>query len=65
MTEFAQSQVTLGEVIRKLDSIEVSVNSILKDHESRLRSLERWMYAVPPTLVLAGGSVIATILKGN
>jgi len=33
-----------------------------KDFEQRLRRLERWAYAIPPTLVLAALSVVATIV---
>lgn len=32
-------------------------DEIHKDHESRLRMLERWRYALPMTLLLAIGSV--------
>lgn len=56
--------IGLGEIVRKLDAIEQSVNGILKDHETRLRSLEKWMYAVPPTLAIALASIVTAVLKG-
>lgn len=56
--------ITLGEIGRKIDSLDSSIKKVLDDHESRLRSIERWMYAVPPTLLIAVASVVASILKG-
>lgn len=57
-------QITLGEIGRKIDSLDSSVKKVLDDHESRLRSIEKWMYAVPPTLLIAIASVVASIMKG-
>lgn len=33
------------------------------DHENRLRSLERWRYGIPPAILGAIASVIATFWK--
>lgn len=57
-------QVTLGEIGRKIDDLGSRIDKVLDDHETRLRSVEKWMYAVPPTLLIAAGSVVASILKG-
>lgn len=57
------SDVTLAEIGRKLDGLDAKVSKMLDDHEQRLRKVERWIYSVPPTLVLAMGSIIAAILK--
>jgi len=32
------------------------------DHEERLRQLERWRYAVPSSVIIAIGSIIANLL---
>lgn len=59
----ASNEVTLAEVVRKLDAIHDDIKDALRDHEQRLRSVERWVYAIPPTLILAGGSIIAAVIK--
>lgn len=57
--------VTLADVyaeVRKLtDQVQgmAPQGSVLADHEARLRSVERWKYAVPPSLI---SSVIALII---
>jgi hypothetical protein len=55
--------VTLGEVVRSLQRIERALDTVTGDHEARLRKVERWVYAVPPTLMLAVASVIAGVLR--
>lgn len=57
-------EVTMGEIVRSLQRIEARLDTVTGDHEARLRKVERWVYAVPPTLILAGGSVLAAIFKG-
>lgn len=56
-------QPTLAEIGRKLDSLDSKLSKILDDHEIRLRKVERWVYSVPPTLLLAMASIIAAIFK--
>jgi hypothetical protein len=34
-----------------------------EDHEKRLRAIERWMYAIPASLVAAIGSIIVALNK--
>lgn len=51
--------VTLGEVVRLFTRIEQKLDTVTGDHERRLRTLEKWMYAVPPTVLIAVGSLIA------
>lgn len=53
--------MTLGEIGRSLHRVEQRLDKVLDDHEVRLRKVERWVYAVPPTLVLAAASIIASI----
>lgn len=40
---------------------------VIQDHEQRLRSIERWKYALPTSLALGVASLAAVILqlKGN
>lgn len=54
---------TIGEVLRRLDRLDQRLDRVFDDYETRLRKVERWMYAVPPTFVLAVASVVATIVR--
>lgn len=55
--------VTLGEIHRTMQRIEQKVDKVTDDHEARLRRVEKWMYAVPPTVILAVASVVAQFLS--
>lgn len=57
--------VTLGVVVERLDQINRRLDRVLEDHEDRLRRVERWIYAVPPTLLLAASSIFAAITRGG
>ena len=57
------TEPTLGEILRGVHRLEQQVAKVLDDHEARLRRVERWVYAVPPTLLLAAGSIIAALVK--
>ncbi|MER5252884.1 hypothetical protein [Streptomyces sp. NPDC002855] len=51
--EEIQVAVRLARIEEKLDQL-VETNRVRgEDHENRIRALERWRYAIPPTLVLA------------
>lgn len=54
---------TLNEIHRTLARLEQQIGKVTDDHERRLRAVERWVYAVPPTLVLAAASIIGAIFK--
>lgn len=54
---------TLGEIGRTLTRLEGQIAKVTDDHEKRLRAVERWVYAVPPTLILAAASIVAAIFK--
>lgn len=56
--------VSLGELGRSLQRIELRLDVVTGDHETRLRKVERWVYAVPPALILAGASVVASVFNG-
>jgi hypothetical protein len=55
--------VSLGEVARSLQRIERQLDTVTGDHEARLRKVERWVYAVPPTLFLAAASMIGAVVR--
>ncbi len=63
MVDGGNEDVTLGEIGRTLVRIEQRLDKLGDDHETRLRRVEKWVYAVPPTLILAAASVIAAITK--
>lgn len=53
-------------IIDRLARIEVKLDEALQgyqDHEIRLRSLERWKYALPASLFIALASAGATIVQ--
>ena len=54
---------TLALVAQRLDSIERTLEGSMSDHETRLRKLEQWSYALPASLVLAAFGVVFGILN--
>jgi hypothetical protein len=57
--------VTLGELRRTLARIELRQEGVVQDHEARLRRVERWVYAVPPTIVVSAAAVVVAIVRGG
>lgn len=55
--------MTLGELGRSLARMEAKLDAVTGDHEKRLRNVERWTYALPPTVVVAIASVVAQLLR--
>lgn len=56
---------TLERLTGHLDSIDqrnLSADRTLTDFETRIRSLERWRYALPLSLILAAGSTAAAVI---
>lgn len=53
---------TPGEIVRSLGRIEAKVDKVTDDHEARLRRAEKWVYALPPTFLLAVASLIAALV---
>ena len=49
--------------VRQLTSEYRNSRLVDEDHEKRLRSLERWMYAIPASLIAAIGSVVVTLMN--
>lgn len=58
-------EMTNGELGRWLQRIESKLDRAIDDHERRLRSVERWMYALPPTLIMAAASLVVALFKGG
>lgn len=48
-------------IATKLDAYMATSN----DHDRRLRSLERWMWSIPPTLLMAIAAVVAAVVQGH
>lgn len=61
----ASSEVTMGEVQRTLSRMDQRMERVIDDHEARLRRVEKWMYILPPTVIVAGASVIVAVLRGG
>lgn len=63
--------ITLADIYAKICTLEERVQEMtpqgkaIADHEQRLRSIERWKYAVPPSLILAVVSTIVTIVQSK
>lgn len=63
--------ITLREVWDELSKLRDAVTTMtpqekrLNDHAQRLRKLERWMYALPGSLLLAIASIVITILASK
>ena len=59
------TDVTLGELRRTLARIELRQENMIHDHEVRLRRVERWVYGIPPTIIVAAAGVIIAIVRGG
>ena len=58
-----ESAVVVALMNQRLDQFEKKLDKALDDHELRLRRVERWVYALPPTLVLAIASAVLAVIK--
>jgi hypothetical protein len=62
-------RIGLKEVYDKLCVVEDKVilmtpqGEKITDHESRLRSLERWKYTIPASLLTAAAAILTTLLR--
>lgn len=56
---------TIGEVLRRLDRLDQRLDRVFDDYETRLRKVERWVWSVPPTLLVACGSLFASMFGGS
>lgn len=53
--------VDLTREVREMSGPVKDAGFRLRDHEDRLRSLERWRYTLPVTLILAVASILAAV----
>ncbi|MFB7643893.1 hypothetical protein ACFC0S_03145 [Streptomyces sp. NPDC056084] len=60
--EIYDQLVGMREDVRNLTQAQEGVSRTLADQEDRLRALERWKYAIPPTVVMAVGSLVSALL---
>lgn len=44
-------------------SAKVADQSAVEDHEHRIRGLERWKYAIPPSLLLGAASIVGGVVS--
>ena len=51
----------IDEVRYAVHLLESRVDTTLDDHEHRLRRIEKWLYALPPTLMLVIASALAAL----
>lgn len=51
----------LARIEVKLDMMIERLNEVRTDHEARLRTLERWKYAIPASAVMAATSAAVAI----
>ena len=65
MTPNPDDDVTLGEINRGLTRMEHKLDTAIGDHEKRLRNVERWVYALPPTILVALAAVVDRIVSGR
>lgn len=63
-----RENITFGDLyrshVRTREQLKV-VREQLKDHEKRLRRAEKWMYALPPTIVVSGAAIVIAIIRGG
>ncbi len=63
--EIYDELVALRGDVRSLSQTNETVAQTLADHETRLRGLERWRYALPVAAVTSAGTLIAAALKAT
>lgn len=66
MPEETVSNKDLWIELRKLQdqvTLMVPQGLAIQDHEQRLRSIERWKYALPTSLILAGASLATVVMQ--
>jgi len=68
----AQTAITLAVLNERLEAIEEKIDAVMvtqgrktDDMESRIRMLERWMYAVPASIITAVTAMFLAIVRNN
>jgi len=57
--------VTLRDDVRDLKSRHTDMIEKISDHEDRIRSIERWKYAIPLATLSAVATVFVSLLGGK
>jgi len=57
--------VQLALIAQKVDQIDQKLDDSLIDHEERLRRTERWMYALPASLITALISIVVALYSAQ
>lgn len=65
MRDIYDELVRLKDSIRELAARVDSSKGTVEDHESRIRDLERWKYAIPVTLLATIAMVVAEIIRAT
>jgi hypothetical protein len=63
--EIYDELVGMREDVRGLALHSEATRATLADHEDRLRTIERWKYAVPLTAFLGVGSLITAVVQAS
>ena len=58
-------EVTNAELSRSLTRIELKLDSVTSDHESRLRRVERWMYVTMGLAATGATSGVLSMIVGE
>jgi hypothetical protein len=59
-------RVTLRDIYKEVQHLRADVAPLVAsvpDHEKRIRALEKWAYALPPTFIIAVTSVVVAVTK--
>lgn len=54
-------RITLRDIYNEVASLRSDVAQLVDkvpDHETRIRTLEKWSYALPPTFIIALASIV-------
>lgn len=65
MPEESSESIVLAVMVNRLDAIERKLDHSLSDHERRLRSVERWVYALPGATILAIGALVIEVVRNK
>lgn len=66
MADEPSVRITLADIYKEVVSVRDTVAPLaaaVPDHESRLRRLEAWMYAIPASVVLGVASVVVAAIR--
>jgi hypothetical protein len=65
-TDSGQVVITNKDIYEKVTKMEGALAVLMPqvpDHETRLRALERWRYALPTSLVMGGAGLVVAVIR--